>query len=326
MPWVLFLPMPIISEEQAIESLIKGGIVAIPTETVYGLAGHALNKDAVQHIFTIKGRPLIDPLIIHVSDWEIVNNLANPSDLAKKIADTFWPGPLTLILPKKPHVLDLTTAGLPTVAIRCPKHPVIRRILKGSGLPLAAPSANPFGYISPTRAEHVLESFKDSLSVVDAGPCEHGLESTILDLSHPTTPRILRPGPISAEAISQTIGITVEETSIVHYNTTEAASAPGLLAKHYSPSTQLTLLNPEEPTPHIPGNIARIHLKRPLIINDSSKHFWLSEDGNLNTIAHNLFDLLRKVDNQGFDTIIIERAPNESIGKAINNRLERAGS
>lgn len=313
--------------EEAITHLQQGDIVALPTETVYGLAADALNEAAVQKVFQIKGRPLIDPLIIHVPSLDKLCKIAESNEVVEQLAHAFWPGALTLILPKKKHVPDLITAGLPTVAVRSPQHPVMRAILEQSGLFLAAPSANPFGYISPTRAAHVISSFNNTVPVVDAGPSDLGLESTILDISNPNKPRILRPGPIGAKAISEVLGISVEEPYLVHKDDKQGAQAPGLLAKHYSPKTKLVLVDKGSPV-STGGKTVFIHLQRPdtpVNNTDSLTHLWLSEDGDLKTVAHNLFDVLRKVDAQDYDTIVIERAPNEGIGKAINNRLERAG-
>ena len=182
---------------QVIQLLSKGKVVAVPTETVYGLAADTFNISAVRQVFNIKGRPFIDPLIVHTFDMEGVNRLASLNPSAIQLANVFWPGPLTLVLPKKPEVPSIVTANLNTVAIRIPMHPVLRKVLEDSKLCLAAPSANPFGYISPTTIEHVLDSLGDNLEYsLDGGACSVGMESTIIDITNPTKPILLRPGVI----------------------------------------------------------------------------------------------------------------------------------
>lgn len=316
---------------QAARHLCAGGLLAVPTETVYGLAGDARNESAVREIFAVKGRPLLDPLIVHVSDLQQAEELAHINEAARKLADAFWPGPLTLILKKKPEVSGLVTASLPTLAVRAPAHPVMRIILERSGLALAAPSANPFGYISPTRAEHVEDSLGDQLPyILDGGACEHGLESTILNLSNPQWPEVLRPGPISAEALTATLGVTVKAHE-AKPSDNQAQLAPGMLSRHYSPRTPLALC--ESPHLQLAANSERtalLYLCRP--VNAVRAHvphehlFWCTDSDSLEEAARELFALMRRLDKAGYARILAERAPDTPLGQAINNRLERAAA
>ena len=191
----------------AAEHLRAGRLVAFPTETVYGLGADATNSRAVAHIFAAKGRPSFNPLIVHVLDADAGNTHAEFTPLARRLADAFWPGPLTLVLPKRPTVPAIVSAGLPSLAVRMPSHPLLRRLLKLAGVPLAAPSANPFGYISPTTAQHVRDGLgKKIRHILDGGPARIGLESTIVDLRDPTRPQLLRPGAITLAALERALG------------------------------------------------------------------------------------------------------------------------
>jgi L-threonylcarbamoyladenylate synthase len=308
------------------KALLEGCLVAIPTETVYGLAGLALNESACRSIFSIKGRPLVDPLIVHVPNSEMAEQLAELPPTFKTLTETFWPGPLTLILRKKDLVPDLVTAGKQTVALRMPNHPVALALLKKLQAPLAAPSANPFGYVSPVRPEHVAESFGDRVPfILDGGPCQIGLESTILDLSRPDRAEILRPGAISPEEIEDVlrIPIGIKEISV---SDGEAAIAPGTFSRHYSPRTSLILFQ-ETHAPEIREGEALVLLKRPAG-KSSDNVFWLSEDGDPAEVARSLFSLLRTLDSSGFTRIHCElpdpAAP--GISTAIRDRLKRAAS
>jgi L-threonylcarbamoyladenylate synthase len=311
------------------KALSHGCIVSIPTETVYGLAALALNEDACRSIFSIKGRPLMDPLIVHVENLEMAAGLAVIPDIVTKLADKFWPGPLTLILKKQPVVPDMVTAGKDTVAIRIPRHPVTRNLLKLLGAPLAAPSANPFGYVSPTRPQHVSASFGAKVPfILDGGPCEVGLESTILDLSDPGCPAVLRPGAISAEALAGFLDFPVE-TRQLSLKETEAATAPGTMMRHYSPRTQLIPFESGSAV-DLKENDARIFLQRPdnLPVSPVSPTYWFSEDGSMEEIARTLFDLLRQLDNKGYGSIHCELPPSgkPGIARAIRDRLARAAA
>jgi L-threonylcarbamoyladenylate synthase len=306
------------------EALEAGCVVAIPTETVYGLAGLALDEAACRSIFSIKGRPLVDPLIVHVSSLAMADSLAEVPREFIRVADTLWPGPLTVILKKKPAVPDLITAGKPTVALRMPQHPVARELLIRLNAPLAAPSANPFGYISPAQASHVVDSFGDKVPfVLDGGPCDIGIESTILDFTDPQKPEILRLGAVSAESLAELLGKRVPIKNVtLHHG--EAAAAPGTFSRHYSPDTRLVLFEEGTP-PTLADHEAMIWLKRPSK-STSENEFWFSEDGDSSTIAKALFSLLRTIDQQQFTRVFCEVPPATSsgLGLAIRDRLTRA--
>lgn len=331
--------------------LRKGFVVALPTETVYGLAADASNAEAVRQIFTIKGRPLIDPLIVHVykpedaaafvdvdalrSSWAAVKGAGSAIDSIGKLAKAFWPGPLTLVLPKLPTVSDLVTAGRPSVAIRVPAHPLMRAVLKESDLALAAPSANPFGYISPTTAEHVRESFGEKVPyILDGGPCERGLESTILDLTHPEEgPRLLREGPITREKIEKVLGRAVQCCELANRpESSEGELAPGSLYRHYSPAKPLYLYEKGKMPPlrGLPEGAVRVYLRRTAAIAKTAKNgrtFWLTEDGSPEVAARSLFALLRSLDElPRISEIHWELPPAEGIGSAIRDRLTRAAA
>ena len=282
-------------------ALQAGCLVAMPTETVYGLAGCALDTAACRSIFEVKGRPLVDPLIVHVANRPMAAELAELPECFDQLADAFWPGPLTLILHKKPCVPDLVTAGKATVAVRMPRHPVAHALLQLTGQPLAAPSANPFGYVSPSTARHVADSFGAAVPfVIDGGPCEIGLESTILDLSEPSAPVILRPGAISAEEIESVLGrpVTLRREVLA---AGETATAPGTFHRHYSPASRVSLF-PKDHPPEISPREAIIYLQRP-VTPQGDRVFWLSEGGDPRDMARALFSLLRQVDGQRPDTI-----------------------
>ena len=308
-------------------------LVAIPTETVYGLAGNSLSKTAVMKIFSVKGRPLIDPLISHFFSASAAFDhvIENPS--ARTLAETFWPGPLTIILPKKSTIPDLVTAGLPSAAIRVPAHPALRDLLRRLDFPLAAPSANPFGYVSPTRPDHVFMTLGSQITaILDGGVCQHGIESTIIDLRDEKTPKILRPGPISAQTLSDTLHTRVRINSAADHAEDSALSAPGMLAQHYSPKAKIEIRRfgqtlpekidafPEERTAMILNSKPKTAARIPDNI------FWLSETSDLESIARNFFHLIQKCDQQGYARLIVEESPNEGIGVAINDRLHRAAA
>ncbi len=304
--------------------LRAGGLVAIPTETVYGLAAHALDAKACRAIFRAKGRPAHDPLIVHVLDLTHAEALAEFNEAARRLARAFWPGALTLVLPKKPCVPDIVTSGGPTVALRSPAHPLARRLLKLFGVPLAAPSANPFTYISPTTAEHVRQGLGTRIPhILDGGDCTIGVESTVLDMTHPTRPRILRPGAVSAEQIAAVLKTKV---ATVHRAGKKGARllAPGLLDKHYSPRTPLVLTDRPKSTG---GDTAVILLRKP-----SGKIpagvYWFSRRGVLSEIARNLYRVLREADVGKHRRILVEKLPPTAGGlaAAINDRLHRAAA
>jgi L-threonylcarbamoyladenylate synthase len=296
----------------AAADLLRGGqIVAIPTETVYGLAADANNADAVAHIYAAKGRPDFNPLIVHVPDKEAAEQLAVFDDLAERLAAVFWPGPMTLVLPLRDDapVTKAVTAGLSTIAIRCPAHPVMQAVLAKSRLNLAAPSANKSGGISPTRAEHVLVSLGGAVPLIlDAGPCAAGLESTIVAVRENGW-QILRPGPVTAEAIANVVG----SAEIVAIDV--KIEAPGQLASHYAPSKSVRLNAAKaEPGDWLIGFGA--------IAGDEN----LSATGDLAQAAAHLFDALHNADASDHAAIAVAPIPLIGIGVAINDRLARAAA
>ena len=301
----------------------------MPTETVYGLAGNALNEASVRKIFAVKGRPLIDPLIVHFSNLESAEAHIKSNDSVRLLAAAFWPGPLTMVVPKKSSIPDIVTAGLASVAIRVPQHPAFRSILARLDFPLAAPSANPFGYVSPTRANHVAHTLGSRIqAVLDGGPCNFGLESTIIDLRNPEAPTILRHGPITEAQINETLNVKVASKTAAT-DDGSAQSAPGLLTKHYSPNTKATLLPHGEATTlnTAPApSIAMVCNQKPDWHTGQPNIFWLSEDGDLKEIAHNLFELIQRLDQQDYEQMWIELANEAGLGQAINDRLRRAAA
>ncbi len=309
---------------RAAELLRAGHCVALPTETVYGLAADALNASALAQVFTIKGRPLLDPLIVHVLDQAALAEVAEP-DARLALLASFWPGPLTVVLRRKACVPDLVTASKPTVAVRIPAHPIFREVLRLSGRPLAAPSANPFGYVSPTKAAHVSDSLGARCPwIVDGGACTHGVESTILDLSVPGRARLLRPGPVTLEALQAKLGPIEVVTRAASQQI--AQDAPGMLERHYSPATRVELFA-RGAMPAVPkGKVARLLLARRSDLPLGPEDFYLSEQGSAEEGARHLFDLLRQLDARGFDVIQAELAEASGIGVAYNDRLTRAAA
>ena len=304
--------------------LQRGGLVAIPTETVYGLAAHALDAKACRAIFTAKGRPANDPLIVHVLDLAHAEELAEFNAVARKVARRFWPGPLTLVLPKKTCVPVIVTSGGPTVALRAPAHPLARQLLALAKVPLAAPSANPFSYISPTTAAHVQQGLGGKIShILDGGRCAVGVESTVLDLTHPARPRILRPGAITADQLAQVLKKKVS-TKLRPVKANTRLLAPGLLERHYSPRTPLRL------TARPAGasrQTALIFLRRPA--GKTPAHvYWLSQRGALDEIARNLYRVLRETDLGGYREILLEKLPATAGGlaTALHDRMKRAAA
>ena len=298
-------------------------LVAIPTETVYGLAANAFDADAVKGIFEMKGRPLFNPLIVHIHDLEQLHVLAKDiPESAMKLAKAFWPGSLTLILPKQPEVLEIITAGKPNVGIRMPNHPMTLELLKGLSFPLAAPSANPFTRVSPTSAAHVASYFRDRIpAILDGGPCQVGLESTIIGFDGETA-IIYRQGGISIEAIKAVVG----KVEMLTENENETAPpAPGMLLKHYSPRTTLVISD------DVSRTIEQYSSKRIGVLSFYSDGFptaqivkVLSREKDLDIAAKALFASLHELDGAGLDVIIAERFPEEGLGSSINDRLNRA--
>ncbi len=320
---------------KAAELLRSGEIVALPTETVYGLACLALDANAVAKVFAEKNRPSNDPLIVHVNDLSEAREVALLDERAVSLAEAFWPGPLTFVLPKTDRVPDVVTSGLPTVAVRSPAHPVFQEILRLVGAPLAAPSANPFGKVSPTRAGHIMESFgPDHPPVVDGGPTEVGIESTVLDLSCSTT-RILRPGPVSPADIEGILGAKpVLPSKTNDTKTPENTLSPGLLPRHYSPTSPLRIFPDlsvllgflEKEGPPTPETCLLIHapLEKNEFLPSGLRVLPLSKTGEFNEIARNLYARLREADRHSPPRILCSLLPEEGIARAINDRLRRA--
>jgi L-threonylcarbamoyladenylate synthase len=316
--------------DQCAERLRHDEILAIPTETVYGLAGNALKKSCAQAIFSVKGRPLIDPLIVHCASQEAAFNYLHPHPVIEAVAKRFWPGPLTIVATKRDVIPDIVTAGLDTVAIRVPQHPIFQQLLARLDFPLAAPSANPFGYVSPTQAQHVLKTLGNKITgILDGGPCTHGIESTILDLREPNNPAILRQGPITQSTIASALKGPLPDRSI-SLDANRPQRAPGQLLKHYSTQAAIELFVDHSPPRNASANsaskIATVLTQRPKAIHPTPDCYWLSESGNLEEVAHNLFSLMQKIDQSHYTDLHIQLAPNTGIGLAINDRLRRAAA
>jgi L-threonylcarbamoyladenylate synthase len=307
---------------RAVALLREGEVVALPTETVYGLAADALNATAVAKIFEAKERPRFDPLIVHIPDRDWLEKVADlqgqDGRLIDKLAGAFWPGPFTMVLPKRDLVPDIVTAGLKTVAVRISAHPVFAELIRAFGSPLAAPSANRFGRISPTAAAHVLDELNGRIPlIVDGGATEHGLESTIVA---PRNGRIevLRRGPVTERQLAEFGEVAVVESS-------QRPEAPGQLPSHYAPNTPLILVNNADAFVPAAGK------RRGLLSWASTGASFaevrcLSEGQDLIEAAANLFRYLRELDNLGLDLIVAEKLPEGGLGAAINDRLRRAAT
>ena len=300
------------------QRLRDGGLVAFPTETVYGLGADARNGKAVARIFEVKGRPSFNPLIVHVASTEeaALHGAMDPRALRAGVA--FWPGPLTLVLRRRVHtpVSELVSAGLDTVALRVPAHPVAAALLKAAGVPVAAPSANPSGHLSPTRARHVVDALGAAdVLVIDGGPCPVGLESTVLDLSEPGRATILRHGAVTRAEIEAALGCTVDEAG-----PDSNVRAPGMLARHYAPAHPLRLgatsVGPDEALLGFGGTLPA----------GAAITCNLSPAGDLREAAANLFAMLHELDNAGVAAIAVMPIPEEGLGAAINDRLRRAAA
>jgi L-threonylcarbamoyladenylate synthase len=307
--------------------LQRGGIVGVPTETVYGLAANALNATACRKIFRAKGRPATDPLIVHVAHRKQLAELCTVNLAAERLVRAFWPGPLTLVLPKLANVPDVVTSGRPSVAVRMPAHRVFRRLLRRTGLPLAAPSANPFGYVSPTTAAHVVDGLNGKVGfVLDGGPSRIGLESTIVDVRDPAHPVLLRPGAITAAMLSRVLGVKVTRPT-AHATAADSRKgqlAPGMLLQHYSPHTPVTLHERIDFTP-APGEAALLLRTRPRGRRNPQVSC-LSPSGNIAQMAKRLFAQLRAFDQGGYRHIHVELARGHGLAEAINDRLRRAAA
>lgn len=327
------------SIERAAALLREGGLVGMPTETVYGLAADALNPTAVAKVFEAKARPSFDPLIVHVPGVDQAKQLAQLNDQAARLAEAFWPGPMTLVLPRQhdgdgqPIVPDLVTSGLDHVGLRVPDHPVALALLKAAQCPLAAPSANRFGSISPTLAQHVVDELAGRVSVVlDGGPCDRGVESTVVRVGQSGV-EVLRLGALPIELIEQVVGQRVavlkpsSAPGVIEAKAKQQAKpSPGMVERHYAPGTPMQLfesmaqLEAFEPG----GRWALLHVgPAPATIDRYAVQRNLSDSGDLAFAAAGLFSTLRELDGLGLDGIAALAVPNEGLGPAMNDRLKR---
>ena len=315
--------MSIISKDiqKAITLLTNEKLVAIPTETVYGLAGNIFSEKAIKSIFFTKKRPFFNPLIVHSSSVNSLNDIViHLPEKAKLLATAFWPGSMTLVLKKNDKIPDIITAGKNTVAVRVPNHPVTLELLKKLPFPLAAPSANPFGSISPTKPEHVERYFKDDIEqVLDGGSCTNGIESTIIGFEN-DEPIIYRLGALALEDIEAVVGkINIKNKEEI------SPDAPGMLARHYAPATRTFLVD------NVANEVKKHSGKKIgiLVFKDSLNapfltEIILSKKGSMQESASKLYDSLHELDHQNLDVIITEKFPNHGLGKSINDRLQRA--
>ena len=303
-------------------ALINGDIIALPTETVYGLAANIYLDSALEKVFKLKKRPSHNPLIIHISNAGILEQIAkNIPAKARELANVFWPGPLTLVLEKQDQIPNRITAGKPTVAVRVPNHPIALQLLESLNFPLAAPSANPFGSLSPTSAKHVALYFKEEINfILDGGPCFCGLESTIIGFEN-DKPILYRHGAISIEEIEKIIG----PIKIKNQNS-KNPSAPGMLTRHYAPKTQIQInedislalaQNPDK-------KIGVLSFRENKKIKTEIHQEVLSISGDLNEASKNLYAALHRLDQMNLDLIISPFFPEKGLGKTINDRLKRA--
>ncbi len=316
--------MPIITDHIHLvaDSLQNEEVAAIPTETVYGLAGNIFSEKAIRRIYEVKQRPLFNPLIVHIADVSEMGKVASSiPPLAQALAEKFWPGPLTLLLPKKDTVPDIITAGKDTVAVRVPNHPVTLALLQQLPFPLAAPSANPFGSISPTTAEHVAAYFKDEFPfILEGGPCKKGIESTIIGFNEEGA-IIYRYGSLAIEEIESITGPLQE-----YIRNEENPDAPGMLLRHYAPATKTILSSDIEKS--ISENLGK--KMGLLLFNEQHKSDQvtvvevLSEKGSMEEAASNLYAAMHRLDHQQLDIIIAELFPDKGLGRSINDRLQRA--
>lgn len=317
--------------ERAVGIIRAGGLVAFPTETVYGLGGNALNEAAVKKIFTAKERPTWDPMIVHVSSLEMLESVtANRPKQFNNLFAAFMPGPLTLVLPKKVTIPNVVTAGQETVAVRFPAHPVAQRLIHKSGLPIAAPSANRFGCVSPTTAEHVLADLDGRIeAVLDGGPCEIGVESTVLDLVA-AAPRILRQGGITRERLQRILtNVVVADTNAVPRQP-EGPPSPGMALRHYAPRTTLALtVGQEEALAAVAQERSEEKVGALLPsgwnIRAAARFDW-GQWGDWTTLASRLYAGLRWLDEQKLDLIIVPLPSEEGLGSTIRERLLKASS
>lgn len=302
--------------DKYISLLKKGEVVAFPTETVYGLGADACSPSAIRKVFELKGRPADNPLIVHVSSIKMAESFAEeiPED-ARKLMEHFWPGPLTLIFPKKQKVLDILTAGLQTVAIRWPQHPLSQELIARAG-PLVAPSANSSGRPSPTKPEHIREDLGKDFPIVEAGETDIGLESTVLDVSREPY-QVYRPGAVSREQIEETLG---REVVIAKTSAKGTTKSPGTKYTHYAPEAKVKWL---EGRPNNPDTLYLLHTRMPELETENIVQY----KGDYRQMAHELYDRFRQADRKGFSIVSIEpftEAPDNKLIPALVNRIEKA--
>jgi L-threonylcarbamoyladenylate synthase len=308
-----------LSITEAAAKLRAGGLVAFPTETVYGLGANALDADAVRRVFEMKGRPSTSPLIVHVASIEAARELVTEwSPLAEQLARAFWPGPLTLVLPKRSTIPDIITAGLGTVGVRMPAHPVALELITAAGVPVAAPSANRFMGVSPTTAEHVRAAFGDQLEVLDGGPCQVGIESTVVAVTGDKL-MLLRPGMISLAELER----VAQQTIAVANDPSEpnaAHASPGQHHRHYSPRAPLMIVGPADSLPAGDGTYVWHTTQR----SSAAKEMQMPADPA--GYAARLYSVLHSLDREDLPWIAIEALPDGSEWNAIRDRLQRAAS
>lgn len=324
---------------EAAEALRCGRLVAFPTETVYGLGANALDENAVHAIFAAKGRPADNPLIVHVPSPAEAEPLCYISDTARQVMDRFCPGPITLLMPKKPCVPEVVNAGLPSVAVRIPSHSVAHRLLCASGVPVAAPSANTSGKPSPTTAQHVYHDLNGKLPfILDGGECQVGLESTVLDMTG-DIPTVLRPGGVTPEMLLEVLPeVRVADSVLRPLREGEKALSPGMRYRHYAPGGQLTLVTGTQPNVEAlclrmyrealsAGHSARIlAFEEHLPAYAGAQALSIGRLAEPETVGHKLFAVLRQMDEEGIEALTSEVLPAEGIGLAIMNRLSRAAA
>ncbi len=322
--------------QTAVAMLRDGGIGAMPTETVYGLAGSAFNPQAIARIFEVKQRPSFDPLIVHIAEMAQLTLVAcDVPDRAWQVMKQFWPGPLTVVLPKRDEVADLVSAGLPTVGVRMPGHDLARELIRAAGVPLAAPSANPFGGISPTTAAHVREALGDKIDfILDGGPCQTGVESTVIGFDEQGRCHLFRPGGLALEELEKVVG-KIQPIKQVDGGAKKASlPSPGMTQRHYAPRTGMILLDKldEASLKKAVGDLSRegvagLGFDEPAAASlraVAMRVEVLSANGDMKEAAANLFAAMRRLDTTDCSRIIAHRVPMHGLGAAINDRLRRA--
>lgn len=295
---------------KAAAALRQGKLVVMPTETVYGLAADATNPDAIRKVFEAKGRPAENPLIVHVADLgQVMGVAAHVPEAAAKLIKRFWPGPLTLVLPKHPEIPAEVTAGLDTVGVRMPAHPVALDLIRAAGLPLAAPSANRFMRLSPTKAENIDPELAEKVAMIlDGGPCYIGLESTVVDCTE-DVPRILRPGGVTRADIQSALGYPLGELPLGG-----ARKSPGMYRRHYAPRTPLSVVDALEE-----GQAG-------LVVGPARSEHQISMPNDARAYASSLYDMLHRLDGMGLDAIYVQRPPSGPEWEAVHDRLKKAGA